>query len=322
MTEYPWLPPDQVEQMLEQCWAALAEVSKELADSGRQLLAGLTPQQWPVEWQLPWWLAGSFDLPSVTWQALTVCNLLGLGYVRVQDRLAESRGLAVSVNSEIVLAGAFYEAALAELAELFLSTPVFWQRRRKYMTEWLQSLLEGDRPSRRPFAMWQQQDFARLAWRGAPLKITATGACLLAGRPDAMQPLTAALDHMLIAQVLLDHADDWREDLAGERFNAFVACASDVPQTRANLEISQRRVLGLLMLDDPNGVYFSLVDAHINEAKARAAEVGCMALVAYLAAFQTEARAGVGELVRAARAQLRSAVGQLLAPTDGKPDRR
>ncbi len=88
MIEYPSLSSEQVEQLQQRCWGALAEISSELADLGSRLLAGLSPQQWPAEWHLPWWLASSLELPEATWQALTVCNLLGLGYVRIQDRLA------------------------------------------------------------------------------------------------------------------------------------------------------------------------------------------------------------------------------------------
>lgn len=287
-----------------------------------RLLVALPPQHWPVEWHLPWWLAGDLGLPPAIWQALTVCNLLGLGYVRVQDHLAEGGDALEAAFKPNVLAGALHEAALAELAALFWSTPRFWQLRHGYMAQWLRSLQEGDRWPVRPYAQWRQEDFASLAWRGAPLKITAMGACLLAGRTDVMQPLTAALDPMLVAQVLLDHAADWAEDLPGQRFNALVACASDAPQTGANVGINRRRVLRLLMLSDSKRAYFSQIEARIDEARACAAEAGCRALVDYLAAFQVEAQADADELICAAQAHLRRTVDHVLIPAEAEPARR
>lgn len=320
MSDFPRLPPHEIQRLRECYRRELEALSPALGVQGEELLAAHSPQQWPAEWHLPWWLATSLGLTDGQWRALAVCNLLGLGFVRLQDQLVEGSANSDWPTTGVVLASALHESALARLGGLFASTPEFWEYRRAYMAQWLRSLLEGDRQPGRPFAQWQQEDFARLAWRGAPLKITATGACLLAGQPATVRPLATALDHMLIAQVLLDHAEDWPDDLPGQRFNAFVACASELPQTQANAGINQRRVLGLLMLGDPVGVYFSQVEVHIDRARAYAAEAGCAALVDFLSAFQIEARAQTELLVEAARHELRYAVRQLLVPADRAQD--
>lgn len=305
--------------LLAQCRVALGAVSPELAAPGGRLLAGHSPEQWPVEWHLPWWLAGDLGLPDDAWRTLTVCNLLGLGYVRLQDHLAEATTASgLSPGRQAVLAGAFHEAALAGLASLFADTPSFWQHRSAFMAQWLAALLEDGVPLDGPGDRWPEQDVLRLAWRGAPLKITAVGSCLLAGRPEAIQPLEGALDHLLSAQVLLDHVDDWRDDVAGGRFNAFVAYALDgAPRPDdADREGTARRVQALLMTGDPTG-YFSHIQRHLARARALAGEVPCRGLAAFTAALEVDAQRGCDRLITAARSQLAGAVAGVLMPQFG-----
>jgi hypothetical protein len=307
-----------------------------LGSAGGRLLAEHGPGQWPVEWHLPWWLAASLGLAEADWRALTVCNLLGLGYVRIQDRLAEGAG--ISGAGDAILAAACYELALAELARLFPATPDFWQYRHLFMAQWLRALSVDHAPINRPFDTWQEQDLAWLAWRGAPLKISAVGACLLADRGALIPALTEALDQLLISQVLLDHVDDWREDLSARRFNAFVAYATEClvnssplgpvsdrarrsssigvsagrrggcPQDTTTAEANRQRVLALLMLGDPSD-YFQLIQRHVAAAKSLAVQVGCSGLAEFAASLQSEADLGCGRLVDAARSHLQQAVG-------------
>jgi len=311
LTRYPHLPPDQVDALLDQCVRALDDLSPGLGAAGRRLLAEHGPQQWPVEWHLPWWLATNLGLPEADWRALTLCNLLGLGYVRMVDCWAENADAAAVSAGEALLAGACHELALAQLTRLFPAAPDFWQHRHAAMSHWMRSLVEDDPAFSRPFAAWQEQDLARLAWRGAPLKITAVGACLLAQRAELIPILTDALDTMLVAQVLLDHVDDWREDLAGGRFNVFVAYASDLPQDAANVQANSRRVLALLMMGDP-GSYFHVVQRQVARAQSLAAHVGCSGLAQFAASLQSEAELGCGRLIDAARSHLQQAVSRVL----------
>jgi hypothetical protein len=306
VSRYPQLLPDEIDGLLDNCRRSLDALSPGLGAAGGRLLAEHGPGQWPVEWHLPWWLAACLGLTEADWRALTFCNLLGLGYVCIQDRLAEDGG--ISVSGDAVLAAACYELALAELVRLFPAAPDFWHFRRLFMAQWLRALSEDHAPISRSFDAWQKQDLAWLAWRGAPLKISAVGACLLADRGDAIPILIDALDQLLIAQVLLDHVDDWREDLSAGRFNAFVAYATDAPQDAANAESNRRRVLALLMMGDPRS-YFQLVQSHTARARSLAVQVGCSGLAEFTASLQSEADLSCGRLVDAARSHLRQAVG-------------
>ena len=79
--------------------------------------------------------------------------------------------------------------------------------------------------------------------------------------------LIDAVDHMLTAQVLLDHLDDWPADLAAGRFNAFVAFVSDLPQTSQNRDANRRHVLGEFFLGEAGAAYVDLAKRHIQAAR-------------------------------------------------------
>lgn len=308
---YPCFSPDDVAWFLAQCRAALSEVSPELAAAGVRLLAGHPAEQWPVEWHLPWWLGVSLELPEAVWRRLTVCNLLGLGYARWQDQLAEGSSGPDAARGAL-LAAALYEGALAGLAELFAGRPHFWRIRQTIMAQWLAGLLEDDPALSQPAARWQETELLRLARRGAPLKITAAGACLLAERADLALLLTPALDHLLTAQVLLDHVDDWQDDLAQGRYNVLVAYASDLPQNQAHWEANQRRVLALLLLGDPSG-YWRHVQHHLAQALALAEAAGIDGLARFIASQTRDAELAWQAMLMTGRSHLAGAVDAVLA---------
>ncbi len=314
MTGFPLLPPADVAWLLARCRNALEQVAPRYGAWSSRLLAAHSPQQWPVEWNLPWWLAGDLGLPDDAWRDLTVCNLLGLGYVRLQDHLVEQTAASgLSPGRLAVLAGVFHEAALAGLAGVFAETPAFWQHRHTFMAQWLAALPEDDAALHGAGDRWPEEAVLRLGWRGAPLKITAVGACLLAGRTAAIPTLAGALDHLLAAQVLLDHVDDWRDDVDGGRFNAFVAYAAGAsrPSSASEYQEAVHSVQALLMTGDPAG-YFGHIQRHLARAWALAAAVPCSGLVDFIATLEVDARVGCDELIGAARSQFAGAVANVL----------
>ena len=73
----------------------------------------------------------------------------------------------------------------------------------------------------------------------------------------------------MAATVLLDHADDWQEDLAAGQFNAHVAWLSGLPQHAENVDRNRRQVLSALMQGDGDDhhSYFDLIDQHLQRAQ-------------------------------------------------------
>ncbi len=175
--------------------------------------------------------------------------------------------------------------------------------------------------SKRPliaFADWTESDFLLLAWRGAPIKITAVGACLLAGRSDAVPVLLDALDHMLIAQVLLDHLDDWSADLTAGRFNAFVAFLSDLPQTSQNRDANRRHVLGEFYLGEAGAAYVDLARRHIRAARRHAEAIPSAGFERYLDCYATETATSQLALHSQIREWLQDATTAIFGPPQAK----
>ncbi len=285
---YPQLAPSEQDAYREQLSAGLDGLPTDLVSRARQLFDRLNPVQWPVEWHLPWWLGRDFDLPAQDVEVLTLCNLFGLGYVRLQDAILDERASRASRRSQRRLADALHDQAMRRLGDLFGDQAEFWGWRNEAMRQWQLALSDGEQAPARRFADWTEGDLLLLAWRGAPIKITAVGACLLAGRSDAVPALLDALDHMLIAQVLLDHLDDWSADLAAGRFNAFVAFVSDLPQTVQNRDANRRHVLGEFYLGEAGAAYVDLASRHIRAARCYAEAIPSSGFERYLDCYATE----------------------------------
>ena len=177
---YPLLASFEQDALREQLDAGLEGLPADLVSRARQLFDRLTPVQWPVEWHLPWWLGRDFDLSAHDVQTLTLCNLFGLGYVRLQDAILDERASQASRRSQHRLADALYDQAMRRLGDLFDDQAEFWGWRNEAMRQWQLAMSDGEQAPPRRFADWTERDLLLLAWRGAPIKITAVGACLLA----------------------------------------------------------------------------------------------------------------------------------------------
>ena len=311
---YPQLAPSEQDAYREQLSAGLDGLPTDLVSRARQLFDRLIPVQWPVEWHLPWWLGRDFDLPADDVEVLTLCNLFGLGYVRLQDAILDERASQAGRRSQRRLADALHDQAMRRLGDLFGDQAEFWGRRNEAMRQWQLALSDGEQAPARRFADWSESDFLLLAWRGAPIKITAVGACLLADRSDAVPVLLDALDHLLTAQVLLDHLDDWPADLAAGRFNAFVAFLSDLPQISQNRDANRRHVLGEFYLGEAGAAYVDLARRHIQAARRHAAAIPSFGFERYLDFYDTETTTSQLALHTQIRAWLHDATTAIFSP--------
>jgi hypothetical protein len=310
---YPQFAPSEQDAYREQFDAGLQALPAGLGVKARQVLDNLSPVEWPVEWHLPWWLGQEFGLSPQCVQTLTLCNLFGLGYVRIEDEMLEESAGQAGRQGKRRLADALYDQAMLRLNSLFSDQGEFWGHKDLAMSQWQRALDEGEHAPVGRFADWTENDMLLLAWRGAPIKITAVGACLLAGYKDAIPALLASLDHMLIAQVLLDHLDDWSADLDAGRFNAFVAFASDLPQTAQFRDANRRQVMQEFFLGDAGASYVDLTRRHIQTARCYAQAVPCSGLGHYLAGYDSRIAASELALRSEIRGWLHHASAELFA---------
>jgi hypothetical protein len=215
----------------------------------RRTIARLPPENWALEWQLPWWLGEAFGVAPEASLALSVANVLGLVSIRLGDDLADGELEPADLRDATRLREATYQAAIDIYRSRFDSTSPFWVRLDESMAAWRRAANE---PAE-----------ARLAARGAPLKVGAFGVTLLGGRQVCWPILERCLDHALTAMVLYDHFLDWEADLRAGRWNAFVAATSSRPQAPENVEANRASVLTAMMVG-------GVVEAHFGRVLARA----------------------------------------------------
>jgi hypothetical protein len=110
-----------------------------------------------------------------------------------------------------------------------------------------------------------------------------------------------------VGAVLLDHALDWPEDLAEGRPNAFVAYASDLPQTAENRDANRRRVLEAIVLGRGARPYFARIGARLRVARVTADALPCAGLASFLRWLDREAVDYAARLRGQANTHLRAA---------------
>ena len=233
--------------------------------------ARLDPARWPLEWHLPLWLGETLGLKRRISQQLVTSNVLGLASVRLADDLVDGDLLAEDISRARDLSRVLYEAAVRPYRGLFPAESVFWRRLDGWMAAW--------REATEPIPAGSAIPPGYLARRGAPLMISALAVCLLADRESAFERIDECLDHALTAMVLFDHACDWREDLAADRWNAFVAASSKRGE--------EADVLEAMMTGRSVAPYFEHVDTELDRAVALADGAGVERLASQLRQLRT-----------------------------------
>jgi len=310
----PVLPESEVLAARESYLAAFCAAPPRLADAAAAWLDMILPPQWALEWSLPFWLGESFRLPSGVTRRLVLSNVVGLAYIRLQDVLADGEALPIQPALAPLLSTLLYQRWVQEYIDLFGGDQRFWTRFNQYLAEWSEATASSTEMPEPGFRYYGPDDFLRLAHRGAPLKVCVAGACFLAGREDLLPALTEAIDHLLVAAVLLDHAQDWSDDLAAGRYNAFVAYASPLPQTPERREANERKVQQEICLHKAGRPYFRVARDHLLIARKRARPANCPDLQRYLAWLDGQAAACSERLASNAAALLSDAVGRLFGP--------
>jgi hypothetical protein len=290
--------------------AALGDLPPQLSEAAHVWLETISPPNWALEWSLPHWLGESFGLSIETTRRLILSNVLGLAHIRLQDVLIDGERRNIGPREAVLLSGVFYRLWAGAYIDLFGSDRRFWGHFDRYLNEWLCATADSNAGPLGDFGSYTQGDFLWLAHRGAPLKICCAAACLKAGREPAIPALEAAVDRLMAAAVLLDHAQDWSDDLAAGRYNAFVAYASPLPQTRGRRAVNRRKVLEELYLGKAARPYFQVVRDHLRVSRENAQTIGCSELEHYLAWLDARATAYGERMADRAAALFDSAVQQ------------
>ena len=295
--------------------ATLSACTPELRNLGAGLLDTLSDASWTLEWYLPRWLGEAFGLPRDQIQALVLANVYGLGYVRLQDDLTDEQMSQDSRRLTAALADILYRRAIEQYVLLFPDNSPFWRHLDAFMSEWRLATNANTLQPAIDFDRLASEDLIGFAGRGAPLKICGAAACLLGQGDNAIAPLSVALDHTLLAHVLLDHFDDWQDDLASGRFNLFVAYASPLAQTPDTCTENTGRVILELYGAGHGSGYFSLIRREMRVARKLVEVIPCPGLSAYLWSLEALAKNQAQDIAAQAKTRLQAAVAEALAPT-------
>jgi hypothetical protein len=296
--------------------AVLAGEPADLAEFGARLLDRISPPNWTLEWSLPGWLGDALGLDASIVADLTLSNVLGLAYVRLQDDLSDGDVGEGDRLAALLLSSVLHRKWLLVYTGLFPGDSRFWSHFERYMTQWVRATWGSRPPYAKSWAAWGEADLLILGQRGAPLKICAAAACLLAQRAELIPQYESALDHLLTGAVLLDHALDWAEDLAAGRYNAFVACASGWPQTVEHQAANRQAVAAELLVGRAGQSYFQLLYRELTAARALARQAGCEDLARYISWLRREALSYRKAMAATARDQLHRAIESLFVAAE------
>jgi hypothetical protein len=310
------MPPPRLSETLEIVvkslyGAALAGEPSVLAECGSRLLDRISPPNWTLEWSLPGWLGSVYGLDTSTIADLTLADVFGLTYIKLQDDLLDGEVGGDHRQAALLLSSVLHRKWLLVYSGLFPEGSLFWSYFEQYMTQWVRATWTSHQQHSKPWAAWGEADLLILGQRGAPLKICAAAACLLAQRAELIPQLESALDHLLIGAVLLDHALDWTGDLAAGRYNAFVAYASLLPQTSDHVEANRRAVAEELVIGRMAQPYFQLLRRELAAASAIARQAGCEDLARFIAWLRRETFSYSKGMAATARDQLHRAIESL-----------
>lgn len=289
----------------------IATLPDDAAQLGLSLLDRLSPPGWTLEWYLPVWLCDTFGLPAAVAQSLVLANVYGLVYVCLQDDLTDGDTNPADRKPAQHLAAAIYEAWVAVYAHHLGRDTQFWRRFNRYMARWRHATASSNAQPTVNFETFINRKYLLLAERAAPLKICCAAACLLAGQPHILPALEAALDHLHVAAVLLDHAGDWVDDLDAGRYNTFVHYVSEAPQSPANRELHRRLILEELWSGAEARPYFQIAASHLQHASTCAQTSDCAGLIDYIQSFAHHVAECRSQMSRNAKEVLHRATVQL-----------
>jgi hypothetical protein len=202
---------------------------------------------------------------------------------------------------------------LMQYVPLLHGRQAFWRRFSEFLGQWLRAMAEQGGPEGAELHSADAGAMQRLAERGSPLKVCCAAACTLAGREAEIAPLAAAIDHLLAGAVLVDHVQDWEEDLAAGRYNALVAYLSPRKQEANDRDVRRQAVLEELYLGDAAHPYFELAQRQFQRALVGVRAVQVPQLEKYLAWAEAETERYAHRLAAEFSARLRVAVEGLVS---------
>lgn len=287
-----------------------------LLDAARETFATITRPNWAFEWGLSRWAGEALGLAPDVINSLVLANVYMLAFGRILDDLVdgEHEPSANNLGHSALMTAALQHLWLEQYANLLADAGErgrrFWPYFRGYMSQWLEVLMPG-KESRSVFRCYDDADWAKLAWQGAPLKVCCAAAALLADREHAIPAFAAAIDDIMVAVEMLDATFDWLGDLEAGRYNTFVAYCSDLPQSDEHVYANRRAVLEEVHLGKAGKPYFDLMCERLKHAADIAERVPCPGLSYFAHSLIDESRSCSSCMVEQATLRMNAAVADV-----------
>lgn len=169
---------------------------------------------------LPYWIQDATGISDEQRERLTLANIYGMLYFFIQDDVMDNQ-TQTCVKGELALANLLQLEMLSVLRGLFASDSPFWTYYGRYITTWADCVMNENA------ADYFINDPIRTAGKAGPVKLSSTGACLLAGREELIQDFEAAVDLALMTLQMLDDWADWQIDFAEGSYNGLIAMVAN-----------------------------------------------------------------------------------------------
>jgi len=318
----------------------IQQLTPGLYSQGQELIERISTRNWALEWGLPRWLGEAFNLSESTIHELILANVFMLGFVRIIDDVVDddfqpsyssiewiskpNNQLSFSSNNkhnEAILLGTllqnlWYKHHLNLLSqtgsknnELISS---YLDAATQSLSEWINATSDQERRSPHGFSAFTEIDYLRMGHRFSPQKTCCIVACLVAGHDTEIQPLTKAIDHILIGVVMMDDIFDWLSDLQTGRYNVFTAFCSDLAQTSEFRNANELAILQAIYIDQKIDSYFDLILEHISTAEKAAMQATSPKFCKYISCLKSDICAHKSSLSKIILSQMREASDRFL----------
>lgn len=167
---------------------------------------------------LPYWMRETTGGSEALCRDLAVGNLfMMLHYFVLDDAMDGQEGRSPQgLRKSLALGQLLYGMYRQRYTRHFPHDSSLWTYERAYEEQWAIVVGSEGREAVDP------RDIARLAGKAALVKLCATGLLLESGKAASIREAEQAIDLALAILQLSDDLEDWREDLADEKRNAFL----------------------------------------------------------------------------------------------------
>jgi len=130
---------------------------------------------------------------------------------------------------------------------------------------------------------FKEGDLIQMARKAAPLKICCAAMGLLAGREEAIEPLEAAVDDLMVAFQLMDDLQDWRTDLSRGCYTCFLTRVMDTRHIHSPSLLTEAEVKMALFTSPVLEEMLDLTTEYCRRALERTSLLNAPYLKAYIA---------------------------------------